>query len=164
MSGFALEEFRGAQLAPRTETIPVPELAAWFHDAPAAWVVRGLTGAELARAAEASSRVAMISTAVEALASSAAAKGDQVEAMRGLLGIGDDTPPELVKKQDYLIAGSVSPAIDRDIAVRLFQSFPVVAFQLTNKITELTGLGAEPGKAPHSTPTEPSESPSPSAI
>jgi hypothetical protein len=79
--------------------------------------------------------------------------------MRGILGIGTDTPPDLVKRLEHLVFGSVAPEIDREIAVRLFAAYPVVAYQLTNKILELTGLGADPGKAPHSTPT--AESPSP---
>lgn len=158
MSGFDLAGFRGAALAPRQAVVQVPELAHWF-DVPPEWTVRGLTGDEIARANEAVSRAALVASAVEALASGSAAKTEQVEAMRGLLGCGTDTPADLVKRLDHLVFGSVSPEIDRDVAVRLFNSYPVVAYQLTNKILELTGLGADPGKAPHSTPT--AESPSP---
>jgi hypothetical protein len=159
VSGFDLAGFRGAALAPRTATVAVAELAPWFGEAPAQWIVRGLTGEEIARANEAASRATLVASAVEALAAGSAAKAEQVEAMRGILGYGTDTPADLVKRLDHLVAGSVEPAIDREIAVRLFNAYPVVAYQLTNKILELTGLGADPGKAPHSTST--AESPSP---
>lgn len=159
MSGFDLERFRGASLAPRTATVPVPDLAPWFGSGPAEWTVRGLTGAEIAAATEAASRSALVASAVEALASSSAARAEQVEAIQGMLGIGTDTPADLVKRLDHLVFGSIEPKIDREIAVRLFAAYPVVAYQLTNKILELTGLGADPGKAQHSTVID--ESPSP---
>jgi hypothetical protein len=47
----------------------------------------------------------------------------------------------------------VDPAIDRDTAVRLFGGFPIVAYQLTNRILELTGEGPDVGKSPPSTET-----------
>jgi hypothetical protein len=158
MSGFDMSAFRGAALAPRQAVVQVPELAAWF-EGPAEWTVRGLTGDEIARANDGVSKAALVASAVEALAAGSAARAEQVEAMRGILGIGTDTPPDLVKRLEHLVFGSVAPEIDREIAVRLFAAYPVVAYQLTNKILELTGLGADPGKAPHSTPT--AESPSP---
>ena len=158
MSGFNSQAFRASALAPRQAVVAVPDLAHWF-EGPAEWTVRGLTGDEIARANEGISKAALVASAVEALAAGSAARSEQVEAMRGLLGIGTDTPPDLIKRQEHLVAGSVAPEIDREIAVRLFAAYPVIAYQLTNKILELTGLGADPGKAPHSTPT--GECPSP---
>jgi len=159
MSGFDLSAFRGAALAPRQAVVSVPELAHWYPDGPAEWTVRGLTGDEIARANEGVSKAALVASAVEALAAGSAARSEQVEAMRGILGIGTDTPADLVKRQQHLVFGSVCPVLDLADAVKLFRDYPVVAYQLTNKILELTGLGADPGKAPHSTPT--AESPSP---
>ncbi len=148
---FDLERFRGAALAPHQAIVPVPDLAHWFNDAPAEWIVRGLTGEEIARSNEASARHKLVGVAVEALASASAAPAQQTEALKELLGYGGSVPEDLAKRLDHLVFCSIQPVIDRDIAVRLFAHYPVVAFTLTNKILELTGLGADVGKAPHST-------------
>jgi hypothetical protein len=71
--------------------------------------------------------------------------------MKTLIGYGTDTPDDLAKRFDHLTFGSVDPAIDRETAVKLFAAYPIVAYQLSNKILELTGLGPDLGKAPAST-------------
>ena len=142
-----LTRFRCATLAPRQAVVKVPDLAHFFDEgAPAEWTVRGLTGEEIARANEAAPRSRLVGAAIEAMASTAAAKADQVDALRNLLGHGDNVPEDLAKRIDHLIFCSVNPAIDREIAVKLFASYPVIAFQLTNKVLELTGLGPDLGK------------------
>lgn len=145
---FDLQRFRGTALDPRQASVPVPDLASWFGDSPAVWIVRGLTGEEIARANDASSRLQIYAATVEALAS--AARSDQAEALKGLMGV-TDVPEDLAKRIDHLTFGSVDPAISREDAVKLFRSYPVVAYTLTNKILELTGQGPELGKAAHST-------------
>lgn len=144
---FDLERFRGAALAPRQATVPVPDLAHFFGEgAEPVWIVRGLTGEEIARCNESHARSATIAAAVQALANSAAAKADTVEALQSLLGYGTDVPDDLAKRFDHLTFGSVQPAIDRALAVKLFAAYPIVAYTLTNKILELTGLGPDVGK------------------
>ena len=150
---FDLDRFRFASLAPRQAAIPVPDLAFSFPEGELpVWTVRGLTGEEIARANSASQRYALVANAVEALASAAAAKGDQVDALKTLIGYGTETPEDLAKRFDHLVFGSVDPAVDREMAVKLFASFPIVGYTLTNKILELTGLGPDLGKVPRSTP------------
>ena len=152
MSGFDLERFRAASLAPREARVPVPDLAHWFADGEeAVWAVRGLTGEEIARSNEASQRSALVANAVAALAA-AASKEDQVEGLKTLIGYGDETPADLARRFDHLVFGSVEPKVDREIVVRLFQSYPTVGYTLTNKILELTGLGPDLGKLAPSTP------------
>ena len=144
---FDLERFRGTALTPRQITMPVPDLAPFFAEgADPVWIVRGLTGEEIARCNESNARHATIAAAVQALANSAAAKAETVEAMQALIGFGTDVPEDLAKRFDHLTYGSVSPAIDRAAAVKLFASFPIVAYTLSNKILELTGLGPDVGK------------------
>lgn len=151
--GFDAERFRTAGLEPRRSSVAVPELAHWFPDGEEpVWIVRALTGEELARANEAGQRAAMIQSAVEALAA-AANRDDQGEAIANLIGYGSETPAELAKRFDHLVSGSVEPRIDRDLAVRLFRSYPVTGYKLTNEIFRLTGLGPEVGKSQPSTPT-----------
>lgn len=106
----------------------------------------GLTGEEIARCNESNARHATVAAAVQALANSAAAKADTVDALQSLLGYGTDVPEDLAKRFDHLTFGSVQPAIDRALAVKLFAAYPIVAYTLTNKILELTGLGPDLGK------------------
>jgi hypothetical protein len=154
---FDLARFSSADLAPRQAMVAVPDLAYWFgEDADpvhTVWTVRGLSGEEIARANESSARHKIMLSAVEALASAGTARADQVEAIQRLIGYGPDVPEDLARRFDHLTYGSVDPAIDRATAVRLFAAYPIVAYQLSNKILELTGLGPDLGKAPHSTPT-----------
>jgi len=150
---FDIARFGAADLAPRQATVPVPDLAHWFDDPEPVWIVRGLSGEEIARANEASARHKVMLSAVEALASAGTARAEQVEAIQRLIGYGPDVPEDLARRFDHLVAGSVEPAIDRAFAVKLFSVYPIVAYQLSNKILELTGLGPDLGKAPHSTPT-----------
>jgi hypothetical protein len=150
---FDLERFRAASLAPRQAQIPVPDLAHFFAaGTEPLWTVRGLTGEEIARANDATQRGLTIGNAVEALAA-AANKGDQVDALKTLIGYGSEVPADLAKRLDHLCVGSIDPVIDRETAVRLFNNFPIVAYQLTNEILRLTGLGADVGKLPHSMQT-----------
>lgn len=151
---FDLNRFRGAALVPRQASVPVPDLRYFFPEGEEpVWVVRGLTGEEIARANEASARYASIAAAVQALSNAAHARQEQTEALQTLIGYGAEVPADLAKRFDHLVFGSVEPKIDRESAVRLFSGFPIVGYQLTNRILELTGAGPDLGKAPPSTPT-----------
>ena len=152
---FDTQRFTQTPLAPRTASVAVTELTHWFSpDEAPVWIVRGLTGDEIARANEAADRTAKLRAAMEAMLQAGSARKD---AFAALLGTSDDVPDDLLKRYEHLIAGSVNPPADRELAIKLFATYPVVAFQLTNKILELTGLGADPGKAPGSGPTPESE-------
>ncbi len=149
---FNLDKFERAKFAPRTERVPVEALASFFADgAPAEWEVRGLSASELNNAMEAGKRQHSIETVVKAMANG----GDQVEAVRKALGLTKDTPGEVAKRLEMLVSGSVNPTIKLTAAVKLAECFPIEFLQLTNKITELTGKGAElvkPSAASQTTP------------
>lgn len=149
---FDIQRFRTEcrSLAPRQARVPVPDLADWFPDgSEPVWVVRGLVGSEIALANDAASRTRLFAATVDALAS--AAHSDQTDALKRLMGADGEPPEDLAKRFDHLVFGSVEPAIAREDAVWLFATYPVVAYQLTNKILELTGLGPELGKLQRST-------------
>lgn len=150
---FDLHRFRCAVLTPRQASVPVPDLRHFFPEGKnPVWIVRGLTGEELARANEASARYATVVAAVQALANAASARQEQTEALQTLIGYGTEVPADLAKRFDHLVFGSVEPKIDRNDAVRLFTGYPIVGYTLTNRILELTGEGPDLGKAPPSTP------------
>lgn len=147
-----IQKFLNAALAPRQQTLPVPDLASWFPpDVPAQWVVRGLTAAELCRANEAAQNGL---DNVRAMVAALAGEGDKAQAIRTAMGLStDDVPGDISRRIEMLAAGSVAPALgteQRDVAVKLAETFPTTFYQLTNAIVALTGQGAEPGKQPHS--------------
>ncbi len=151
-----LQKFLGAALQPRQQTLPVPDLQAWFAEgAPAEWVVRGLTGAELARANHAAERgLDNVRAMIAALAGDGT---DKAAALRQAMGLSEDeVPADISRRIEMLAAGSVAPPLgtgQRDVAVKLAESFPGVFYALTNAIINLTGKGAEPGKPKRSGPT-----------
>lgn len=150
-----LQKFLNAALRPREASIEVPELAEWFGEGePVAWVVRGLTAAELGRANQAAERGL---ENVRALVAAMAGEGDKASAIRSAMGLSDeDVPADVSRRIEMLTAGSVSPelgSMNRDVAVRLAEAFPTVFYNLTNNILTLTGQGAELGKPKRSTPT-----------
>lgn len=137
---FNAERFERAKLESRKARVAVEALAPFFDEGePAEWEVRGLSAAELHNALDAEKRQASIEAIVKAIAS----KADQVSAIRQALGMSSDTPGEIAKRLEMLVAGSVAPKIELPVAVKLAESFPVEFMQLTNKITELTGMGAD---------------------
>jgi len=141
-----LQKFLNASLNLREASIPVPELAEFFEEKEPTWTVRGLTAAELARTQDAAEAGANMAALVEALASGT----DKAEAIKKLAGVpSNDVPKDVSRRIQLLVEGSVSPEIgenNRDVAVRLAETFPTVFYNLTNKILSLTGQGAEPGK------------------
>ena len=143
-----LQKFLQAALAPRQATVAVPELAAWFGKEPSEWVVRGLSAAELARANQAADKG---QDNVRAMVQALAGDGDKAAAIRNAMGLSsEDVPADISRRIEMLAAGSVNPLLgpdNRDVAVKLAETFPTVFYQLTNAITNLTGQGAEPGKS-----------------
>ena len=149
---FNSARFEQAKFESRKARVAVEALAPFFDpDEPAEWEVRGLTAAELHQAMDASNRQGSIETIIKALAT----KADQTKAIRQALGLSGDTPGEIAKRIEMLVSGSVQPQIDMPTAVKLAETFPIEFLQLTNKISELTGQGAElvkPNAASQPTP------------
>lgn len=143
-----IQKFLNAALRPREASIEVPDLAQWFGaDERPVWVVRGLTAAELGRANQAAERGL---DNVRALVAAMAGDGDKAGAIRKAMGLSDeDVPADISRRIEMLAAGSVAPALgsdNRDVAVKLAETYPTVFYNLTNQILTLTGLGAEMGK------------------
>lgn len=151
---FDVTRFEQAQFRHRTRDIDVPELAGFFAEGEKpVWRVRGLSGIEMQQAADAGARRKNVGHIIEAIA----AGGDQVKALRESIGMpGAVVPAEVVRRQEMLQAGSVEPAIDLALAVKLSEMFPIAFLRLTNEIAELTGLGGDLVKpAAASQPTTP---------
>jgi len=162
---FDVNRFTGASFKRREEDVPVPDLRDWFKgvkegETPT-WRVRGLSGAELASVNEAQARNRNRNAIAEGLLSQKDAK--VTDAVRELIGSGDSVPDDLARRIEMLAIGSVAPECSHQLAVKLAEAFPIEFWELTTKITQLTGLGSEPGKPKRSSGSPISKSPSSSA-
>ena len=142
-----LDRFTQAKYSPRTEDVSVPDLAEYFADGEeAVWTVKGLTAIEVAQTKQAYDRTETARALIGALANAP----DKIEAVTSALGLtGSDVPQDVSRRIESLMLGSVSPKIDansRDAVVKLAETFPVIFYELTNKVDALTGQGQEPGK------------------
>lgn len=142
-----LNKFVNESLSSRETTIDVPELQDFFGKDDPKWTVRGLTAAELGRANESADKG---QDNLRAMVDAMAGNGDKAEALRKAMGVSDkDIPQDVSRRISMLAAGSVEPKLGsehREVAVKLAETFPTVFYNLTNKILELTGQGAEVGK------------------
>jgi len=128
-----------------TQEIPVPELSDFF---PAGedpvWVVKPLTGHELAQVNEAAEHVERVKNVIRALSS-----GDKTAEKKGMamyLGQDDEsTPQDLARRHKMLALASVPPCPEH-VAVRLAHAKPTTFYKITNKIIAMTGQGADLGK------------------
>lgn len=142
---FNTSKFNEVSFTQRTADVSVPALGAYFDEGePTVFTVRGLTFAELCLADNAADRSNIARKVVSAL--SGGTTQEQAEAIQSAMGFGGDTPPQMAKRIEMLVCGSVSPAVDRQLAVRLSEAFPVEFKMITDKIVELTGQGQQPGK------------------
>jgi hypothetical protein len=139
---FDAAKFEQAKFTPRTKAVHVPALSDFFGDDECLWTVRGLTSNELHKAAAADSTQKALTKILAAISEN----DQQAKQAGGALGIYGETPGEIAKRLEMLVAGSVTPEITLPVAVKLAENFPIEFLQLTNEITELTGLGFEYAK------------------
>ncbi len=144
--GFMANDFKRARLVPRTETLPVPDLLQWFDSSSPEWTVRGLSGNELARCRDmAEKNRKTISAIIDALSSETTK--DTVSAVVELSGVDKSSIPMFsALRMELLVAGSVNPPCDIEIAAKLNMAHPTEFLLLTKAIMRLTGLGYVPGK------------------
>ena len=154
--GFDSNKFMKQKFEHRTEIVDVPALAEWFDkDCKPEFLVRNLTGTEMVNAQEAVAKNKNIAAIAEALVSSS--QPDKVAALKEFVGNGDKVPNELAKRIEMLVSGTVEPEVDMSIAVKIAENFPVEFMQITNKITQLTGMGASMEKPKRCGKTQPSK-------
>lgn len=138
---FDISKFETTSFKHREVSIEVPELKEFFPEGEKCeWLVRGLTGPELAVVNEAVESNKNISGIVAAIANQA--KSEKANAVIEMLGLsGETVPTDMVRRFAMLVHGSVSPKCPQSIAVKLGDTFPTTLYKLTNKIIELTGEG-----------------------
>jgi hypothetical protein len=146
---FNADLFARAQYEARTEVVEIPALVEFFGEGEnPEFVVRGLSANELHKAIEAGTRGKAVDAVVKAIAS----QKDQISAIRSALGMSADTPGEIAKRMEMLVAGSVQPKLDHATVAKFAEHFPVEFYDITNRITNLTGQGSSRVKPPPSSP------------
>ena len=147
---FDIPKFNAAQHNSRTENVPVPELAMFFGpDDKQEFVVRNLSAYEYGRVIEAMQRenienvrrlVSMVST------------GDTTAIIEGLKNYLENTynpedgpiPADVVKRIYLLDHGIVEPKLTHQDVVKLATFHTEPFYRLSQKIMDLTALGAVP--------------------
>lgn len=147
---FDIKKFEEARFEDRIEEVPVPELAEFFGDSKKiVWIVRQLTGEELAIAKEAQGQNRNMESIVEALSGSLESmnQGEKAQALKEVLGVTSETAPDdYVWRLACLRMGSIDPVIDEALAVKIAITYGNVFYRLTNKILALTGMGKTLGE------------------
>lgn len=153
---FNADRFEQAEFRPRSATVEVPALAAFFDagEKPE-WTVRGLNADELHRAMMAPKRTADVEAIVRAIA----AGGDKVEAVRKAIGLAGGSSAEIIKRLEMLVLASTAPVIQHSTAAKLAETHPVEFMHLTNVVTELTGQGFDLVKPEAASPQTKDSSP-----
>ncbi len=142
---FDTKAFKKTKFEDRTARVPVPDLQEWFEEGDeAVFVVRGLTGEELARCNEAARRNKDINSIVEAIAGQN--QQEKINALRETLGVSTSVPDDLAKRLEQFSYGTIDPDMDHDAAVKFAQEYPVEFYEITSKIMELTGQGRQIAK------------------
>jgi hypothetical protein len=137
---FDLKKFETTNFNYREKEIDVPELKEFFNGKKKPkWKIRGLTGIELAEVRASVNKNKDIEKMVE-LISSEFSK-DKIEAFKEAFGMNDQAPDDWVRRVTILIFGSVDPVVDRPLAVKFGEVFPVTFQTLTDQIQILTGQG-----------------------
>jgi hypothetical protein len=142
---FDVNKFLQTSFKHRTEAVPVPDMKEFFEEeSKPEFIVRGLTGQEIGRCAEAATKRESVNMLISGLMTTVTQ--ETVEAAKDVLGVGKDTPQDIAKRIEHLVAGSVDPVCSLDLAVKVCETFPIEFYQITNKIMELSGRGQVPGK------------------
>ena len=156
-----IKKFLNQQFEPRVKDVPVPQLKPWFasngkgkdksdkvtdiKDAkPPVWTIRALNADEIGRADEAVANEGVTTQLMEALTSMNSPEVS--EKVKELMGASKDTPKTIAKRTYHLIYGSVEPKCDYELAGKLRNTFPVIFYELTNEILQLSGQGFDPKK------------------
>ncbi|MBW2342504.1 MAG: hypothetical protein JRF53_00565 [Deltaproteobacteria bacterium] len=142
---FDVKKFMSAQFVAREEDVPVPDMKDFFgEDKKPVWRVRGLNGQELGVANASAERNRNIEAVLEGIVSAVSAK--KAEAVRKLVGAREDVPDDIAKRLEMLVLGSVEPAADIELAIKICRVYPIEFYSITNTINRLTGMGFDTKK------------------
>jgi hypothetical protein len=134
------------EFQPRTSEVKLLQLADWFSDGEPIFVVRGLTGNEVGRVRDALIKNKNIESIIEAISENS----DQIDKLKEAIGIGAETPFDVIKRLEELTIALIDPSFTIQDAVKFAERHPIEFYQLTNEINRLTGLGLDVKKSQNS--------------
>lgn len=142
---FDVAKFEKAKFEPRKAGVSVsgsPLIHFFAAGDEQQFVVRGLTGIENAIVNEANLRSENISAVVTALVSAVNADAKAKE-IKKAIGFSDDTPADVARRTELIRLGSVDPIVDYGAIAKIAEVSPIMFYNISNKVIELTGLGQE---------------------
>ena len=143
--GFDPLKFESTEFHPRMEEVELPEMAFCFPKGEKAlFKIRNLSADEVARTNDAIKTSKMAESLITALTSMNQA--DMVKSFKAQLGYGEEVNGEVQRRIELILYGCVEPKLPRELVVKMGTVFPTAFYKLSNKITDLTGLGMEMGK------------------
>lgn len=160
--GFDVKSFRKAKFEDRTAEVPVPDLKDWFEEGEnPVFVVRALTGEELARCWDAANKNENMDHLIQSLVGPNSPEKSQ--AIKEMLGVGERVTRKFAMQLEMVAIGTVEPDLDHEMAVKFAANYGGEFFQLAHKIENLSGKGRQVKKKQNSKQTPKSEQLSPSA-
>lgn len=152
--GFDARAFARADLSPRQQSVPVPELAAWFGEGEAVvFRMRGLSADELARAKDAHANNLRRLGMLDALTGQS--RAEVASDVRAALGAEEDKHPDIAMRQELVHLGTAEPALSEETVALLAERYPLLLYRLSNVVNTLTGQGPEAKKKPNSSTPKP---------
>ena len=143
--GFKANAFEQANFEERTEEVEVLVMKGFFPKGEKPlFKVRGLTADEVARTNKATDNSKVAESMIKALATMD--QEGMVEALKSKLGYGEEVDAEVERRIELIIYGTVEPKLPRELVVKMGNVFPTAFYLLSNKITDLTGMGQVTGK------------------
>lgn len=150
--GFDINAFSKSKMEHATEEVRVPNLQQFFGDSEAVWIVRGMTHTELCRMQETKENDKLLNTAIAAVAGS---EEDKAKLIKEIIGDTDGVHESTRRGIELIVMCSVSPKIDRPVAVRLSQFYPAEFQTLRDRIFALSQDGPVLAKKKPSRSTTP---------
>ena len=156
--GFDAAKFERQEFHARIEEVELDVMAPFFEEGERPiFKIRSLTSDEVARTNDAIKTAQLAEGMLEALLTNN--KGDIAKQLKSQLGYGDDVNVDVQRRIETIIHGTVEPKLPRELIVKMAANLPKAFFKLSNRITEITGLGNELGKQPPSGETTASKQP-----
>lgn len=147
--GFDAAKFDRQEFHPRTEDVYLDVMAPFFPEGEEPiFKIKSLSADEVARTNDAIKTAKMAESMIDALATMN--KPDMVKSMKAQLGYGDEINSDVQRRIELIIYGTIEPELPRELIVKMAENLPTAFYKLSNRITEITGLGHELGKQPPS--------------
>lgn len=143
---FDVKKFKRTKFIHAVGEVPLPAVFNDFFDKgeKPVWIVRGLTGQEVGRAALAAQKNKHLAAMLEASESESYQK--ILKMYKDLAGTSDKVPQQVAEAMEKIIVASVEPKADMDLVDLLCTRSATAFFAITLKIKELTEGGMLPGK------------------